>query len=182
MVRHDWVVGGDRHAVAADRIYAAATDLVVREGLDDFDIDTLAARVHCSRATIYRYAGGKKQIRDAVLTRLAAGVMDTVRRAVDGLAGEARIVTAITVAVDEMRSEPVRRLMTGSRSAAELGALQSSPVLVDIAAELTGLTDRPAAQWVVHVVLSLAQLPLGDPSAEAKLLRRFVAPGLSGAR
>ncbi len=53
-------------------------------------------RVHCSRATIYRYAGGKAQIRDAVLTRLAAGVIDTVRCAVDGLAGQDRIVTAIT--------------------------------------------------------------------------------------
>ncbi len=34
MVRNDWVVGGDRRAAAADRIYAAATDLVVREGLE----------------------------------------------------------------------------------------------------------------------------------------------------
>lgn len=34
MVRDDWVVGGDRRAAAVDRIYAAATDLVVREGLD----------------------------------------------------------------------------------------------------------------------------------------------------
>ncbi len=180
MVRDDWVVGGDRRAAAADRIYAAATDLVVREGLDAFDIETLAARVHCSRATIYRYAGGKSQIRDAVLMRLAAGVIDTVRRAVDGLAGSERIITAITVALAELRSEPVRRLMMGSRRAAELGELQSSPVLVDIAAELTGLNgDRRAAQWVVYVVLSLVYLPLGDPPAERDFLQRFVSPGLS---
>jgi AcrR family transcriptional regulator len=68
MARADWVVGGDRRAAAADRIYAAATDLVFREGLDALDIDALAAVVHCSRATIYRYAGGKAQIRDAVLS------------------------------------------------------------------------------------------------------------------
>ncbi len=182
MVRDDWVVGGHRRAAAADRIYAAATDLVLREGLDAFDIETLAARVHCSRATIYRYAGGKSQIRDAVLTRLAAGVIDTVRRAVDGLVGAERIVTAITVALVEMRSEPMRRLMFGSRRAAELSELQSSPLLVDIAGELTGLTDdRRAAHWVVHVVLSLVYLPLGDPSAEDVFLRRFVSPGLSAA-
>jgi AcrR family transcriptional regulator len=181
VVKDDWVVGGDRRAAAADRIYAAATDLVVREGIDAFDIETLAARVHCSRATIYRYAGGKSQIRDAVLMRLAEGVIDTVRHAVDGLAGDDRIVTAITVALGEMRAEPVRRLMIGSRRAAELGELQTSPVLVDIAADLTGLTDnRPAAQWVVHVVLSLVYLPLGDPSAETDIVRRFVSPGLSG--
>ncbi len=181
MVRDDWVVGGDRHAAAADRIYAAATELVVREGLDAFDIETLAARVHCSRATIYRYAGGKSQIRDAVLVRLAGGVIDTVRLAVEGLAGQDRVVEAITVALAEIRSEPVRRLMIGSRRAAELGDLPASPVLADIAAELTGLTDdRAAARWVVHVVLSLVYLPLGDPAAEADVLRRFVSPGLSG--
>jgi AcrR family transcriptional regulator len=57
--RSDWLVGGDRQAVAAGRISAAATDLIAHDGFEAFDIDALAARVHCSRATIYRYAGGK---------------------------------------------------------------------------------------------------------------------------
>ena len=48
-------------------------------------MDALAARVHCSRATIYRYAGGKGRIRDAVLLRLAARIVDSVRRAVKDL-------------------------------------------------------------------------------------------------
>ena len=66
------------------------------------------------------------------------------------------MLTAITVALAEMRSEPLRRLMTGSTTLSELGELQSAPALVSIAAELTGLTDDPqAAVWVVHVVLSL---------------------------
>jgi hypothetical protein len=43
MVRDDWVVGGDRRAAAADRIFAAATDLVIRHGFDAFDIDSLAS-------------------------------------------------------------------------------------------------------------------------------------------
>ena len=66
---------------------------MIRHGLDAFDIDRWHAQVHCSRATIYRYAGGKAQIRDAVLLRLAAGITDTVRRAVDGLSGPERVVT-----------------------------------------------------------------------------------------
>ncbi|MDO3635997.1 TetR/AcrR family transcriptional regulator [Mycolicibacterium arseniciresistens] len=182
MAREDWVVGGDRRAAAADRIYAAATDLALRDGLDAFDIETLAGRVHCSRATVYRYAGGKSQIRDAVLMRLAAGVVDTVRCAVEGLSGHERVLTAITVALAEMRSEPLRRLMAGSKTMSELGELQSSPALAHIAAELTGLTDDPqAAVWVVHVVLSLVYLPLGDPAVEHDMLRRIVSPGLSAA-
>jgi AcrR family transcriptional regulator len=66
MPRDDWLVGGDRRTIAAERIYAAATELIAREGLDALGIDTLAGRVQCSRATIYRYAGGKAEIRDAV--------------------------------------------------------------------------------------------------------------------
>ncbi|MDT5255061.1 MAG: hypothetical protein QOD10_141, partial [Mycobacterium sp.] len=50
MPRDDWLVGGDRRAIAAERIYAAATDMITREGFDTFDIDRLANRVHCSRA------------------------------------------------------------------------------------------------------------------------------------
>jgi AcrR family transcriptional regulator len=178
MVRDDWVVGGDRRAAAADRIYAAATDLVVREGLDAFDIDTLAAQAHCSRATIYRYAGGKAQIRDAVLMRLAAGIIDTVRFEVNGLSGPERVVTAITVALEQIRSDPLRRLMLSSGKPPELGELHSSPVLGHLAADLTGITDDDpqAAQWIVRVVVSLAYWPLGNSRVEQQVLRRFVAP------
>jgi AcrR family transcriptional regulator len=113
VVRDDWLIGGERRTAAADRIYAAATDIVVRDGLEAFDIDALAARVHCSRATIYRYAGGKAQIRDAVLLRLAARIVDSVRCAVDGLSGSERVEKAITVALEHIRSDPMRQMMTG---------------------------------------------------------------------
>ena len=181
MVRDDWVVGGDRRAAAADRIYAAATDLVIRQGLDAFDIDTLAAQVHCSRATIYRYAGGKAQIRDAVLMRLSAGIIDTVRRAVEGLSGPERVVTAITVALEQIRSDPIRRLMLASSNSPELGGLHSSPMLGHLAAELTGITeaDPQAAQWIVRVVVSLAYWPAGNSRGEQQVLRRFVAPAFN---
>jgi AcrR family transcriptional regulator len=181
MVRDDWVVGGDRRAAAADRIYAAATDLVIRQGRDAFDIDTLAAQVHCSRATIYRYAGGKAQIRDAVLMRLSAGIIDTVRRAVEGLSGPERVVTAITVALEQIRSNPIRRLMLTSSNSPELGELHSSPMLGHLAAELTGITeaDPQAAQWIVRVVVSLAYWPAGNSRVEQQVLRRFVAPAFN---
>lgn len=76
MPGNDWIVGGNRRTIAAERIYAAATDLITRYGLNALDIDKLAREVHCSRATIYRRAGGKAQIRDVVLTRAAARIAD----------------------------------------------------------------------------------------------------------
>lgn len=181
MVRDDWVLGGDRRTAAAERIYAAAADMVLRDGLDAFDVDALAQRVHCSRATIYRHAGGKAQIRDAVLLRIAAGITDTVRREVDGLSGPQRVVTAIGVALQQIRSDPVRRLMMSSSKAPQLSDLHSSPVLSALAAELTGITDDDpaAALWIVHVVMSLAYLPLGDEQVEADILQRFVLPAFN---
>jgi AcrR family transcriptional regulator len=177
MVRDDWVVGGDRSAAAADRIYAAATELVVRDGLDALDIDALAAKVHCSRATVYRHAGGKAQIRDAVLTRLAAAIIDKVRRAVDGLSGSERVVVAITVALQQIRSDPLRRLMFNTGKSPDLRELHCSPMLTHLAAELTGITNDPqAAQWIVRLVVSLAYSPIANSSDEREVLERFVAP------
>jgi AcrR family transcriptional regulator len=181
VVRDDWLIGGERRTAAADRIYAAATDLVLRDGLEAFDMDALAARVHCSRATIYRYAGGKAQIRDAVLLRLAARIVDSVQRAVKDLSGAERLVMAITVALKHIRSDPMRQMMMALSAGRDLTELPSSPVLGRLAADLTGITDDDpqAAQWIVRVVMSLAVWPIGDSEVEQQIVRRFIAPAFN---
>ena len=181
MARDDWLVGRNRRDAAAERIYAAAAELIVTRGLDAFDIDSLAARVHCSRATIYRYAGGKAEIRDAVLMRLASDVVEKVRRAVEGLAGAERVVTAVTVALEQIRSHPLRAEMFNPRSTAP-GRLHTSPLLSRLAAELTGLTDDDphAAQWIVRVVMSFAQWPARDSDTEQLMIRSYLATAFRG--
>lgn len=182
MARSDWLVGGDRRTAAAERIYAAATDVIARDGYEAFDIDALAARVHCSRATIYRHAGGKAEIRDAVMVRSASRIVDAVRTAVDDLSGSQRIVTAITVALEEIRSDPLGQLMFGaSRAGEEKAWLTESPVVGRFATELNGLTDddTQAAQWIVRVVLSLLCWPIGDVDAERQMLKRFISPAFA---
>lgn len=182
MARDDWLVGGDRRAAATERIYAAATDLIARDGIDTFDIDVLAARVHCSRATIYRYAGGKAEIRDAVLARAAARIVEAVRLAVDDLSGSERIVTAILVALGRIRSDPLGQLMLNSiRGAQGMTWLTQSPMVADLAVDLNGLTDEDpqAGQWIVRVVLSLLYWPLEDPAVEREMVMRFFAPAFA---
>ena len=185
MPHNDWLVGGERRDIATERIYAAATDLIAREGLDAFDIDRLAARVHCSRATIYRHAGGKAEIREAVLARAAAGIIDAVRAAVDGMIGPERVVTAITFALKRIRSDPLGQLMIGSvRRVDTMTWLTASPLLAGFAGELAGLTDTDpqSAQWIVRVVLSLVYWPLDDTAdsgTEHQLVQRFVAPAFT---
>lgn len=177
----DWLVG-DRRAEAAERIYSAAADLAAHRGLDALDIDAIAARVHCSRATVYRHAGGKTQIRDAVLSRLAARIVDEVRQQVDGLTGAQRVVTAVTVALRRIRRDPMADLLLGSlRSGGGIAGLGQSRVPTTFATELTGLAadDPVAAAWIVRLVLSLLVWPAADEATEQEMLRRFVAPAFS---
>jgi AcrR family transcriptional regulator len=178
VARDDWLVGGDRRAVATERIYEIATELIVDGGLTAFDIDSLAARAHCSRATIYRHVGGKAEIRDGVLIRGAARIVDTVRRTVEGMSGPDRVVTAIAVALDEIRSDPLGQLMINQTTLPQQSEVGTSLAIANLATELTGIAadDPAAAKWIVHLVMSMIYLPLGDSRTERELLQRFVAP------
>lgn len=178
MTRHDWVFATDRRTHAAELIYAAATDLIARDGVDAFTIEDVAARVHCSRATVYRHAGGKAQICDVVMARNATRIVDVVRRHVDGMSGPDRVLAAVEVAIAEIRSDPAGQLFIESaRSGRGTDWLTSSSVVAGFANELTGLADDAgAATWIVRLVLSLLVWPDADPRAEHDLLVRFVAP------
>ena len=114
MPRADWLFDDGRQAAARERLYAVAAELIAREGYDTFSIDELAARAHCSRATAYRYLGGKAQIRDAVLARSAARIVANVREAVEGLTGGERVLAAIEVAVAQIRTDPAGQLFIES--------------------------------------------------------------------
>ena len=182
MTRSDWLVGGDRRTVAAERIYAAASDLIARGGMDGFDIDTLATRVHCSRATIYRCAGGKRQIRDAVMERSAARIVDAVRKAVDGLTGAPRIVTAITIALEEIRSDPLAQLMferdSGHRRKGLADRISDRrpvghrPERLDRRRHRGGAVDRPR-RAVPAVLAGRRRRP------SVKMVDRFISPAFA---
>jgi AcrR family transcriptional regulator len=178
MATDDWLVGRDRHSEAAERIYAAAADLMSRQGYDAFSIDTLAATVHCSPATIYRHAGGRAAIRDAVLGRQAERILDSVREAIAGLTGSERIVTATTVALQRLRADPLAQIM---RSMATLPGdewLSDSPMVTRFANEMVGLStpDPLAAQWLIRAFLALWYWPLKDADAEHQMVCRFLGP------
>lgn len=179
--RDDWLFDDGRRATATERIYAVATELIYRDGMDTFNIDALAAATHCSRATIYRYVGGKKEIREAVLARAADRIVQTVRTSVEGRTGPDRVLTAIEVAVAEIRADPAGQMFVESARGGRWNWLTASQAVADFAAELTGLAgdDAPAAQWIVRLVTSLLLWPGADPQAEHEMLQRFVAPAFS---
>lgn len=147
-----------------------------RSGFGDIDIDALAAAVHCSRATVYRHAGTKAQIRDAVLARSAVRIVGTVRAAVLDLTGAERVLTAISVALREIRADPLAATVVRAPGARSLTA---SDAVLQYAAEFAGVADDDpeAAQWIVRVVLALLFWPGADTESEQRLLERFVGPG-----
>ncbi|MUL74551.1 TetR/AcrR family transcriptional regulator [Mycolicibacterium sp. CBMA 226] len=183
MPQEDWLVG-DRQAAAAERIYAAATELIARGGYNALDIDVLAARVHCSRATVYRHVGGKRQIADVILARAAERVVAKVRKGIEGLAGRERVVTAIAVGLEYTRTDPLGRFMAASlRGVDQMNWLTDTPVFADLAIELVGAAagDRAAGQWVLRVVLALIYWPVEDYRTEREVIDRFVGPAFDSA-
>ena len=178
MGTNDWLAGGDRHELAAERIFAAAANLIARRGLARFDLDSLAEAAHCSRATLYRHAGGKTQIRDEVLARSARRINSAVTNAAKEMTGGDRIVEAITVALREIRSDPVASQVFTPGRPGSAALLADSGMLARFAAESAGLNpdDTTASQWINRVTLSLLFWPGQDEAAEAHMLKAFVAP------
>jgi AcrR family transcriptional regulator len=178
MPRHDWLVGRDRRSEAAERIYAAAADLIARRGYDAFTIEALAAQVHCSPATIYRHAGGKAAIRDAVVAIQAARIVDTARHAIKDLKGPDRVVTATIVALQGLQSDPLAHLMRSMHETPISDWITNSPAVNGFASEMLGLeNDDPlAAQWLIRVFLALWCWPLKDPTDQQTMLQRFLGP------
>lgn len=176
----DWLVGGERRTAAAERIYAAAAELIAHDGLDGLDIDKLSTRVHCSRATIYRYVGGKTEIRNAVVQRTAERIVESVRSAVDALGGSERLVESILLTLGQIRSDPLCRLMVSSirGGTSQVAWLAESPLTAKFATELAGLTDGDpqAPRWVIRVVLTLLYWPAESDEAERQLVEMFVGP------
>ena len=138
----DWLLGRDRHDEAAERIYAAAADLLSRHGYERFSIDAVAAAVHCSPATVYRHTGGKAAIREVVLTRHAERILDSVRAAITDLTGPARVVTATVVALRRMRADPLAKIMRSMVTPTGDEWITDSPVVSAFAALWVGFAYK----------------------------------------
>lgn len=175
----DWLVGGDRTELAIERIYAAAADSAAIRGLDRLNVDDIAARVGCSRATLYRHVGGKKALRDGVLARAISRVGGRTADAVAGLQGSERIEIAILSALAAVREDPVAAAVVRGGPAVDK-LLLGSPRLAATAASLCGVDEPVAAEWIVRAVLSLLFWPMPDRADEEFVVRSYVAAAVSG--
>ncbi|WP_336082086.1 TetR/AcrR family transcriptional regulator [Nocardia sp. SSK8] len=177
---NDWLTGGDRRAVAVDRIERAALALFLERGIDAVTAADIAAAAGCSRATLYRHVGGKPHLVRSVMLRAAGTVVARIETAINRVPAQRRPVEAILAAVAALRADPVlHQWLTRHRSPGTDEFLAAAPELGDLATTLTRIApDAAAAAWIVRVVLSLLTWPLPDAAAERALVERFVGPAL----
>ena len=180
----DWLLGSARAETARNRLVEIAGTLIAQRGVDKFDLNELAARSHCSRATVYRHTGGKQQLLEAVFVSTSTRLTHTVNAAVSDRTGLDRARTAIAVAVREMRSDRIARQFLRSRHVGQQAlAASRSPALAEVAAALIGLdpADTITTSTAVRGVLALVLWPPADNADEPHLIEAL-AVGLLAAR
>jgi AcrR family transcriptional regulator len=176
--RKDWVLRADRSAEARDRIMSTASEFVSRNGFESFTINALAAELNCSPATIYRHAGGKAEILERLIFAFSQRIIGSIRQAIAGMEGTERVATAIIVALDLMRGEPLGKLMIGGLGH-DGGTVTASPFVVKMAEEMIGRSDPLAAQWLIRITFALWYWPPKDKHTEHELVKRFAAPSVT---
>jgi len=169
-----------------ERAVAATLTCVARHGLGKTTIDDIAREAGCSRATLYRYFGGKRELVQTVVRVEAARVAETVRAAADASETlEDAVVAMLHTAGLELGEHPALRFVAafeperllphltftgGERFLARAGAA----IALSLERFLPGRADR-AAEWVARIGLTLWLCPSGPVSlADAVSLRAYV--------
>jgi AcrR family transcriptional regulator len=167
-----------RQDQSRERIYRVAAKLIAQRGITNFSTDEVAARAGCSRATLYRYVGGKSAIVDGLVSRATYSLHQQIRQAVAGLHGPDRVVEMILAAVAATRAESLTVQVLDHASATNIRAHLDSRRVWKAALVLAGLhpDDHAAGLALVRIIWSLVQQPLCNSDSERALIERFVKP------
>ncbi|WP_421840299.1 TetR/AcrR family transcriptional regulator [Mycobacterium sp.] len=176
-----WITGEDRRKLVLQRIYDSACEVAAERGLDQLDIDVIAQRTGCSRATVYRHAGGKNAIRGAVLARTAAQIVASVQEKITELTGGERIVATILFTLKAVRANTVSAtVLAGAAHPTTNSSRCTTREWAAATAKLAGLDPECsfAGRWMVRVILSLLFWPMPTKDMEEQTVRSLVAPML----
>jgi AcrR family transcriptional regulator len=88
-----------RGAVRREQLFDALVELLLAEGFAHLTLDDVAARLHCSKRTLYALAGSKEQLVRAAVVHFFRGATERVEAAVAARADAAERVGAYLHAV-----------------------------------------------------------------------------------
>jgi AcrR family transcriptional regulator len=173
---HDWLAGGTRREASQARILEVAAQLIAERGAVGVATEDICQRVGCSRATLYRYLGGRPAIFDALVRQRSIPVTAAVRRATAALTGDERVVESILVTVNGIRADPILLDVIKNVDREQMSQYLAVPESIapsDLCVAPSPLEDRIAAKMLLRIVWSLVDYPLDDPTEERALAERF---------
>ncbi|WP_338889571.1 TetR/AcrR family transcriptional regulator [Rhodococcus sovatensis] len=97
------------HATARRaELFDQLVELLLSQGFAHLTLDDIAARLHCSKSTLYTLAGSKEQLVRAATVHFFRGATDRVEASIKGIEGFADRLTAYLSAVG-VALEPASR-------------------------------------------------------------------------
>lgn len=174
----------ERTELAAERILDAAQRVFAERGVSATEMAHIAEAAGCSRATLYRYFAGKRDLHVTFMHREARRVAREVAERVAAIPDDRqRLVEAIMAAVRDVRDTPALAAWFTRPDGGHTTALASaSPVVHTLCAAFFGdpadEDNRARARWVLRVVVSLLADPGGTDAEERVLVERFAVPVL----
>lgn len=184
--------GVERRAIAATLV------CIARHGLTKTAIDDVVREAGCSRATLYRYFGGRQQLVDATIASEVARIAALVQ-AEEALADdlEDAVVAVLHIAGDELTRHPALRFVADfepERLLTHLTFANGDRFLTDAATVIAPSLERflgdralRAAEWIARVGLALwlspdAPVSLRDEPGIREYVRTFVLPAIQPVR
>jgi AcrR family transcriptional regulator len=177
-----------------ERAVAATLTCIARHGLGKTTIDDVAREAGCSRASLYRYFGGRAELVVAAVQAEAQRIaehVDTVAARADTL--EDALFAIVHTAGQELGEHPALRFVADFepelllphltfRGGDRFLARASAAIAPSLERFVPGQADR-AAEWVARVGLTLWLCPSGpvsltDPDRLRAYLRAFVVPAI----
>ncbi|SFB48756.1 transcriptional regulator, TetR family [Amycolatopsis marina] len=89
-------------------LLADLEELFLAEGFVEFTLEDLAARMHCSKSTLYALAASKEQLAVRVVGHFFKGAAERIERRIDGVDDAAKLIeTYLSGAAEELhRASP----------------------------------------------------------------------------
>ncbi|MBK1785434.1 TetR/AcrR family transcriptional regulator [Prauserella sp. ASG 168] len=87
-------------------------ELFLTEGFVEFTLDDLAARLHCSKSTLYTLAASKEQLAVKVVTHFFKGAAERIEQRIDGIDDASKIIEVYLAGVADELKRASERFMT----------------------------------------------------------------------
>lgn len=187
----------DEEPTIRERIYTAALECFIRNGVRRTSMEDVARQAGVSRPTIYYYFENKRALTVEAVLRQQAASHRRQREEVAGRDGLDAVVESVLLGVELARSDPFSTLLTRpenerltadalrSPAARELQVAFWGPLLADARrrGELrTDLSDEDIILWILFVQFAIVTngnlFAVTDRESTRRVLEWFMTPAL----